>query len=179
MTETQDKDSPGVKWPALRRILRYLSYIFIFIVAMQLGQLWLQRDVVLGMAPPIEAVNLDGKRVSLSEFRGRPLLLYFWGSWCPVCRFEHGTITSLAEDYQVLSIALQSGTAGEVKSHMQEHDAVYEVVNDPDGNIGHEFGIRGVPTIFLLDHDGNIHTVLSGFTTGVSLRLRLWLLSRK
>jgi len=79
----------------------------------------------------------------------------------------------------VLSVALQSGTASDVKSHMQEHNAAYEVVNDPEGNIGYEFGIRGVPTIFLLDQNGDIRTVLSGFTTSISLRLRLWLLSRE
>ncbi|HEY5734351.1 MAG TPA: redoxin domain-containing protein, partial [Gammaproteobacteria bacterium] len=85
---------------------KYLGYMVLFIVALQLGQLWLQRDTVFGKAPEISSVDLDGSEVSLRDYRGKPLLLYFWASWCPVCRFEHGAITSIAEDYQVLGIAL-------------------------------------------------------------------------
>lgn len=158
---------------------KYLGYMVLFIVALQLGQLWLQRDAVFGRAPEISSIDLNGSRVSLEDYRGKPLLLYFWASWCPVCRFEHGAITSIAEDYQVLGIALQSGSTADVVSHMQEHEASYPVINDPEGALGSLYGIRGVPTMFLLDAEGNIQTALSGFTSGLSLRVRMWLLSRQ
>jgi thiol-disulfide isomerase/thioredoxin len=163
----------------LGTIARYFGYLVLFVVALQLGQLWLQRDAVFGRAPAISSVDLNGSEVSLEDYRGKPLLLYFWASWCPVCRFEHGAITAIAEDYQVLGIALQSGSPLDVISHMQEHEASYRVINDPDGALGSLYGIRGVPTMFLLDAEGNIKTALSGFTSGLSLRVRMWLLSRQ
>lgn len=163
----------------LGTIAKYFGYLVLFVVALQLGQLWLQRDAVFGSAPEISSVDLGGSRVSLQDYRGKPLLLYFWASWCPVCRFEHGAITAIAEDYQVLGIALQSGSPADVVSHMQEHEAIYRVINDPEGALGSLYGIRGVPTMFLLDAEGNIQTALSGFTSGLSIRLRMWWLSRQ
>jgi thiol-disulfide isomerase/thioredoxin len=175
----EDTGEKAGKWAIVQALAKYLGYLILFIVALQLGQLWVQRDAEIGKAPPLAAVDLNGSSVSLADYRGQPLLLYFWASWCPVCRFEHGAITSLAEDYNVLTVALQSGSPSEVITHMNEHDADYRVINDPEGWIGSEYGIRGVPTMFLLDADGNIHSSLSGYTSGLSLRLRLWLLSGK
>jgi len=170
--ETQDKAN---KRPRIfRSILKYTSYLLIFIVATQLGQMWQQRDVVIGKAPAIEAFDLNGQHVSLSDYRGKPVLLYFWATWCPICRFEHGAITGLAEDYAVLGVANQSGTSSEVQAHMSEHNANYRVINDPDGLISAIYGIRGVPTSFVIDPQGNIRTTLSGYTLGLSLRYRLW-----
>jgi peroxiredoxin len=166
------------KWSGiLRKTLKYVGYIMIFVIATQLGQLWLQRDVVIGQAPAIEMLDIDGQPVALSDYQGKPVLLYFWATWCPICRFEHGTITDIAEDYEVLSIALQSGEPVEVKAHMTEHSAQYRVINDPDGLISARYGIRGVPTSFVIDQDGDIRATLSGFTTEWSLRYRLWKLS--
>jgi thiol-disulfide isomerase/thioredoxin len=177
--DTERTPEKTQKHVVILTLAKYMAYLVIFIVALQLGQLWLQRDVVIGQAPALQSVDISGKHVSLTDYTGEPLLLYFWASWCPVCRFEHGAITSLAEDYNVLSIALQSGAGSEVYAHMQEYEADYRVINDPDGIIGSRYGIRGVPTMFLLDAQGNIHSTLSGYTSGLSLRLRLWLLSRK
>jgi peroxiredoxin len=163
------------KWPVmLRKILKYLGFLMIFIIATQLGQLWLQRDVVIGQAPAIEMLDIGGQPVSLSDYRGKPVLLYFWATWCPICRFEHATITDIAEDYEVLSIALQSGEPAEVMAHMSEHNAQYRVINDPDGMLSARYGIRGVPTSFVIDPQGDIRATLSGFTTEWSLRYRLW-----
>jgi len=168
--EETSKSRPGL----FRKILKYTGYLLIFIIASQLGQLWLQRDVVIGQAPVIEALDINGQAVSLSDYRGKPVLLYFWATWCPICRFEHAAITDIAEDYEVLGIALQSGEPAEVKAHMDEHNAQYRVINDPDGLISARYGIRGVPTSFVIDPQGDIRATLSGYTTSSSLRYRLW-----
>lgn len=174
-TEQTDKESPAVSRPGLlRKLIKLLVYLAIFIIAMQLGQLWMQRDMQLGPAPAINTIDSTGQPVSLQDYRGKPMVLYFWATWCPICRLEHGTISSLAEDHAVLSIAMQSGSVDEVHAHMQEHEASYRVINDPDGVLATQYGIRGVPTSILIDGDGNMRSILSGFTTGLSLRLRLW-----
>ena len=172
--DIQDESRPGKRGNIVFRVVKITAYLLIFVIAMQLGQLWMQRDTVIGKAPLIHGEDINGQRVSLHDYQGKPLLLYFWASWCPVCRFEHSAISSLAEDYQVLSVALQSGSADEIKSHMLEHDAEYRVINDPDGILASSYGIRGVPTSFIIDATGDIRTTLTGYTTGLSLRYRLW-----
>lgn len=172
--ERKNRTGRDIAW----MLVRYAGYMLLFVVAMQLGQLWMNRDVVLGPAPDIVSVDLEGAPVALADYRGEPMILYFWASWCPVCRFQHDVISSLAQDYQVLTVALQSGSVPEVRSHMQEHDAIYPVVNDPEGVHGNRYKIRGVPTVFIVDSRGSIHAALSGYTTELSVRLRLWLLNR-
>ncbi len=173
-TDQQEDSRPEKRGNIVSRVLKLTGYLLLFIVAMQLGQLWMQRDVVIGKAPLIQGEDINGQAVSLHDYRGKPLLLYFWATWCPICRFEHSVISSVSEDYQVLSIAMQSGTANDVKLHMREHDADYRVINDPDGILASSYGIRGVPTSFIIDADGDIRTTLTGYTTGLSLRYRLW-----
>lgn len=172
--QTDEQAQPTGRTGFLRKLLKLLVYLVIFIIAMQLGQLWLQRDMQLGPAPPISELDSTGQPVSLQDYRGKPMLLYFWATWCPICRLEHGAISSLAEDHAVLSVALQSGSVDEIHAHMQEHEASYRFINDPDGVLASRYGIRGVPTSILIDADGNMRTILSGYTTGLSLRLRMW-----
>lgn len=174
MQKLLEEIKQGGKSSILRKILKYLGYLIIFIFAMQIGQLWMQRDVVIGKAPAISGVDIDGVRVALTDYRGKPVLLYFWATWCPICRFEHGVVTNLAEDYPVISVVLQSGKPAEVKAEMQMHNAKYRVINDPDGDIAARYGIRGVPTSFIIDSSGNIRTTLSGYTSELSLRYQLW-----
>ncbi len=170
--ETQEQP-PGWKKLSLR-ILKYFGYVLLFVMAMQIGQLWLQRDVVVGKAPPISALDVDGRPATLAQYQGKPVLLYFWATWCPICKFEHGMMTSLAEDYQVLAVAIQSGSKEEVKMAMKVEEAEYRTINDPEGAIASQYGIRGVPTSFIIDGNGDIRAAVSGLTTGWSLRFRLW-----
>ncbi|TNF98438.1 MAG: protein disulfide oxidoreductase [Gammaproteobacteria bacterium] len=149
-------------------------YLLIFIVISQLVQMWQQRDSVSGIAPEVHALTIDGQQVSLSANSGKPLLLYFWASWCPVCRFQHDSMTDIAKDYEVISIAIQSGSDAEIRDSMKVEGADYPVVNDPDGYLANQYGIRGVPTSFIIDTNGKIRDQFTGYTTELSMRYRLW-----
>ena len=158
--------------PVLKLIIKAAGYLLIFIVISQLVQLWQQRDSVSGEAPKIYVDTIDGQQVA---FSGQDtMLLYFWASWCPVCRFQHGNITSLAKDYPVISVAIQSGSDTEIRDAMKSEGARYPVVNDPDGYLAKMYGIKGVPTAFIIDSNGMIRGQLTGYTTELSMRSRLW-----
>ena len=70
---------------------------------------------------------------------------------------------------------MQSGGSAEITRYMQEQKINFPVVNDTDGMPSGTWGVRGVPTSFIITPDGQIRFVEVGYTTGLGLRFRLWL----
>jgi thiol-disulfide isomerase/thioredoxin len=133
-----------------------------------------QRTLVEGSAPALRAVLLDGASFDLAARRDAPVLVYFWATWCPVCRLEQGSIEALARDHRVVTVALQSGEPATVRNYLKEHGLVAPVINDPDGEIARVWGVRATPTLFFIDPDGSIRFRELGYTTEAGMRIRLW-----
>jgi len=136
---------------------------------------WQQSGTASGPAPALAGELLDGKPVSLAAFAGRPVLVHFWATWCPICRAEQGSIDALARDVPVITVAMQSGDRDAVVQHLRKEELSFPVLNDPDGVIAAQWGVRAVPASFIVDGAGQIRFLEIGYTTGVGLRLRLWL----
>lgn len=138
-------------------------------------RLWFQRDLPSGPAPDFQAVLMDGKLVNIKDYRGEPLLLHFWASWCKFCKLSENSITSIDKDWQVLSVAFQSGDNDAVTQHMKERNIEsWAVVPDQDGRLAELFGIRAVPASYIIDGKGEIRVKEVGVTTTWGLRARLW-----
>ena len=118
---------------------------------------------------------LGGESLDLSELRGKPVLVHFWATWCPVCRTQDGSIHNLAQDYQVLSIASSSGDAGQVRQYLDQEALDFPVMLDETGELGNRWGVRGFPSSFIIDSSGEIRSIAVGYTTEIGLRVRLWL----
>jgi len=103
------------------------------------------------------------------------VLVYFWASWCPVCRLEQGSVSALLRDHPVVTVAMQSGSAAEVSGYLREHGLDWPVINDPDGALAARWGVRATPTFFVVDRERAIRFREVGYTSGPGLRLRLWL----
>jgi thiol-disulfide isomerase/thioredoxin len=125
--------------------------------------------------PPIAETLTDGSAFDSRQLAGRPSLVYFWATWCPVCAAEQGTISGLVEDHPVLTVAMQSGEAAEVAKHLAAEGLEWRTIADADGRLARRFGVAGVPAVFVLDGSGRIRFVARGYTTGLGLRARLWL----
>ncbi len=136
---------------------------------------WQQRDIVSGPAPELAGTLLDGQPFSLAELRGKPVLVHFWATWCAICALEEESIDTLAKQYQVITVAMQSGSDAEVISHLRENDLTFPVLNDPKGIHANNWGVVAVPASFVVDASGRIRFTEVGFTTGIGLRIRLWL----
>lgn len=146
------------------------------VLGMLLGiRLYQHRDLPRDVAPPLAGRLLDGASVSLAGLRGKPVLVHFWASWCPICALEEGSIDAIAADHRVVTVAMQSGDAKEVAAHLRERHLDFPVLNDPDGRYAAAWGVRGVPASFVLGPDGRIRFTEVGYTTETGLRLRLWL----
>ena len=70
---------------------------------------------------------------------------------------------------------MQSGNPDEVARYFREQQLSFPVLNDADGRISAAWGVHAVPASFIIDRDGEIRFVEIGYTTGIGLRLRLWL----
>ncbi len=158
-----------------QRWLRILLEVTVILLILFAVRSWTQRDMVSGLAPDLQANLLNGESYSLLADKRRPLLVHFWASWCPVCQFEQDSIQAISADHPVITIAMQSGDAQEVISYMQQEGLQFPVINDPHGLLARRFGVRGVPSSFIIDENNTIVFRESGFTTEIGLRFRLWL----
>ena len=126
-------------------------------------------------APPLAGTDLQGTAVSLADYRGKPVLLHFWATWCGVCKFEQHNIDALARDLPVLSVASQSGDADEVAAFVQENAITPRVVVDAESALARRFGVHAFPATFVIDGNGAIRHIEVGYSTELGLRARMWL----
>ena len=149
-----------------------LLLVILVIVAVQW---WKTRPLVSGEAPALQGRDLDGHLVTLQAFRGTPVIVYFWATWCPVCALMADSIQAIAHDDPVITIAMQSGGMQELTAAMQEAGHDYRVIPDPTGALARDWGVMGVPTSFVIDAEGQIRSRGVGLMTEPGLRLRLWM----
>ena len=102
--------------------------------------------------------DLNGNRVSLSQFRGQPLVINFWATWCPPCRSE---TPRLIEAYQrehggVAFIAISDETADVVGPFVKANAVPYVVLLDSGDRVSSDYGVRALPTTFFVNRDGEI-----------------------
>ena len=167
---------PAVTPPRWRRWLVEIILFATLLVAFQAWQLRATPNA--GAAPDFNGTQIDGRAFDLADYRtahpGQPVLLYFWADWCPVCRTTAGSVSSIAADWPVMTLATQSGDAAAVRRFMQEKGYQWPTIADPHGQIMQRYRLPGTPAFVVIAPDGNIRFVSVGYTTEIGLRLRLW-----
>jgi thiol-disulfide isomerase/thioredoxin len=139
-------------------------------------RLWQHRDLPSGAAPKLAGATLGGATYALPAKPDKPVLVHFWATWCGVCRAEQGSIDDIMRDHpNAITVAMQSGGEAEVARHLAAQGLHFPVVNDPDGRLASSWGVHAVPATFVIDTSGEVRFVEVGYTTGLGLRLRLWL----
>lgn len=161
---------------------RWLLEIVLFAGMFIAIQAWQQRDVPRGPAPVTAGTLADGQVFDLSAWRQRhpdtPVALHFWAEWCPICSTEEGSITAVAGDWPVMTVAMQSGTADQVRQHLRDKGLAWPALVDADGRIAAAYGLKGVPAFVVIGRDGAIRSVSTGYTSELGMRARLWWAAR-
>ncbi|WP_394129811.1 protein disulfide oxidoreductase [Shewanella maritima] len=183
--------------------LRDLLILFVILFAISS---YLQRDMHRGQAIAINGINIHGQAVHgfnldkqdklpLSQTQNpafstlsssdtlqsdRPTLLYFWGTWCAVCRITSPMVNQLhLDDYQVLTIAVASNTDNHIQRYMQENEYQFEVINQdaPDNqpDMSEQWGAFALPAIYIIDDKQQIRYVTQGATSTWGMKIRMWL----
>ena len=119
-----------------------------------------------GRAPDFELNSLDGQTISLSDFRGKPVLLNFWASWCGPCVFEMPFLQEIYDEWSGKGLILLAVNIGEssskVKEFLQKHNLSLPVLLDTKKVAAQKYNIAGIPTTFFIDKDGIIREIFLG-----------------
>jgi cytochrome c biogenesis protein CcmG/thiol:disulfide interchange protein DsbE len=126
----------------------------------------LAAPVVGTPAIPFELKSLDGKPVGLANFRGKPLVVNFFASWCDPCREEMPLINELAtkankDGYSVLGIAVEDSRAA-VTEYAKESKLMFQIALDLNSKVKRAYRIFGPPATFFIDGQGIIRDVVLG-----------------
>lgn len=116
--------------------------------------------------PPFSLKNLDGKQVSLSEYKGKPLLLFFWASWCLACKEDIVLLEKFFErargEIEFLTIVIDGEKEKRVKGIVKDQKITLPVLLDQKEKIARTYGVRMVPTAFLINREN----VMEGMVVG-------------
>lgn len=166
------KKSPIQK--LLSIIKTVLLYGLVFVVVYTVINWW--RQPVMPANPQLQLTDYQGQAVDLAELSAdKPTLIYFWGTWCPICRTTSPSVNTLAAqgNYPVVTIAIKSGTNQELRSYLNEHNYNFTTVNDQEGDIFADWQGQVTPSYVILK-DGEMTQGLTGIQPLWSLKLRLW-----
>ena len=112
------------------------------------------------VAPDFELMDTEGNRHRLSDYRGRPVIINFWTTWCPPCREE---IPSMNRAWQVLEqegIAMLAINMGEDEDTIfifsADYPADFPMLMDRSGEVIAEWPVKGLPTTYVVAPDGTI-----------------------
>ncbi len=154
---------------------RTVLFIGFFIAAAVIGILFvglgkdpqtIDSPLVGRAAPPFALREVGtGQTINLSQFRGRPVVLNFWATWCGPCYEEHPTLVANARQMQpsvqFLGVVFQD-TEDKIQKFLSERGNAYPTVVDDAGKTAIAYGVGGVPETFFLNANGTIVAKFSG-----------------
>ena len=112
-------------------------------------------------APDFELTSLDGKRVKLSDYRGKAVLLNFWATWCSPCKVEMPWFVDLQKKYGndglvVLGVAMDDTETSKIAQFTSEMGVNYPVLLGTD-KVSEDYGnVEYLPTSFYIDREGKL-----------------------
>lgn len=119
-----------------------------------------QETIPKEKAIDFKLMDLNGKNVSLSDFKGKKVLLNFWATWCPPCRAEMPDIEKLYQENKDSDLVILGVNLGEdtqtVKSFIDKNKYNFNILLDSDQAVAIKYNIVSIPTSFFIDKEGNI-----------------------
>jgi peroxiredoxin len=115
----------------------------------------------------------NGNNVSLSDYRGHPVVLVFWATWCGYCEREMSSLKSVYNSYKDAGLVIlavnQGDSASDVRSYRKSHGLKFTVLLDPKKSTAKLYQVTGVPKNFFIDRNGRIVQAVSGMMNTTQL----------
>ena len=129
-------------------------------------------------APDFTAHRLDGRTVSLADFRGqKKVVVAFWASWCGPCRLEMPALIDFykknhsdSSDFEILAVSIDEDTK-EAENFAAAQKLNFPVLIDPAQKMANAYEVEGIPTMFVIGKDGTILSGHSGYSAGLQFQL--------
>jgi thiol-disulfide isomerase/thioredoxin len=118
-------------------------------------------QLIGSLAPDFELPALDGKKVRLSELRGKAVLLNFWATYCGPCKIEMPWFVELQKEYgpqgfQIVGVAMDDASTEEIAKFAKEMGVNYPILIGQDSVAQSYGGVSVLPTTFFIDRDGKV-----------------------
>ncbi len=108
------------------------------------------------VAPPLVGVDVAGKPVDIAALKGKPVVLYFWATWCGACKMTSPTVDQYARSHPevtVLGVAMDEDAA--VRAYLKATPRSFQVV-PANERVQQDWPVRALPTTVVLDKEGRI-----------------------
>jgi cytochrome c biogenesis protein CcmG, thiol:disulfide interchange protein DsbE len=124
-------------------------------------------------APDFRLTGLDGGTVDLTAYRGRPVVVNFWASWCHPCRKEFPLLANARTKYkddglQIIGVSFRD-IPSDARTFVKDQGAKWTFGRDDRGAVAKDYGVRAVPQTFFIDADGTIRDRVFGITSAKDL----------
>jgi len=125
------------------------------------------RVPTVGMqAEDFQLADLDGKTQSLSQYRGKIVLVNFWATWCKPCTTEMPAMQTMYDKlrdkgFVVLAVNELEDDA-KVREHIKQYGHTFPVLMDRDNKVANQFGVFGLPVSVFLDQEGRVQEYIKG-----------------
>ncbi len=110
-------------------------------------------------APDFTFPGLDGKNTSLSNYKGKVVLVNIWATWCPPCVYEMPSMQKLynefnGKNFEILAVSIDAAGVDAVAPFMKKHKLSFPALMDPKGTIKSMYRVTGIPESFIIDKQG-------------------------
>jgi peroxiredoxin len=117
-------------------------------------------------AEDFSLIDLEGKSQSLSQYRGKIVLVNFWATWCKPCTTEMPAMQTVYEklrekNFVVLAINELEDDA-KVREHIKQYGHTFPVLMDHDNKVANQFGVFGLPVSVFIDQEGRVQEYIKG-----------------
>lgn len=146
----------------MRRIWRFPTWVTLAVLLLLAGCSpgYSSTSVQGRAAPDFRLENIEGQSVALSDFRGKPVLVNFWATWCLACREEMPYLQQVYNEWTAKGLVLLTVDIGETPSvitkYFEENNLSMPVLLDIDQEVARRYNITGIPTSLLIDGEGII-----------------------
>ncbi len=128
-------------------------------------------------APNFQLRDLNGNLVSLSQLRGKVVLLNFWATWCGPCRVEMPAMEQLyrtfpRKEFEILAVSTDPQGAVVTRPFQQEMGFTFPILHDSEYRVGLTYGARTLPMTFMVDRQGVIRQKIFGARDWASTEAR-------
>ena len=127
-------------------------------------------------APDVTLQTADGASLHLADYKGRVVLVDFWASWCVPCKTSFPALDALWQEYKSKGVEVLAINVDEQRkdadAFLNDHPHSVNVLFDPQGVSPSKFGVRGMPSSFIIDRAGNIRFTHMGYSAAVGEEYR-------
>lgn len=152
-----------------KRILGWIKqlalWLLIVLVLTSVMDIWRGKDIPRDNLPPLQGMTLTGVEVDIAKLsQDQAVLVYFWGTWCPVCNYVSPAVSQMSAYYPVVTVAMSSGEDDKLRKYLQHQGYGFDTINDSDSKIARDWSLQATPTIMIVK-EGELKHYTTGFTS--------------